>query len=248
MAYHHAMSLVPRRAFLALAAGALVPARALAAVPGGGSGAGDDRLVASALDYRITLERLALVQEEQLHRASGLLERYTDLFARGLVARRDVEDAASAVVAARERLARTRREIAAVETMVAEAEARRRVAALGPSRPGEVREGGGVIRGDGTRGWSLRDLPGIERFFVSRFGRPLPVSALGQTSVHDRLGFDHTQAADVALHPDSAEGRALIGYLLTTGIPFIAYRSAVGGASTGAHVHIGPPSQPVTVR
>jgi hypothetical protein len=47
---------------------------------------------------------------------------------------------------------------------------------------------------------------------------------------------------DVAVHPDSAEGRALIAYLRGNGIPFIAFRSAVPGSATGAHVHIGYPS------
>ena len=47
---------------------------------------------------------------------------------------------------------------------------------------------------------------------------------------------------DVALHPDSNEGRSLLSYLRQGGIPFIAFRSAVPGAATGAHIHIGSPS------
>jgi hypothetical protein len=34
----------------------------------------------------------------------------------------------------------------------------------------------------------------------------------------------------------------LIGYLRQSGIPFIAFRNAVPGAATGAHIHIGKPS------
>jgi hypothetical protein len=68
------------------------------------------------------------------------------------------------------------------------------------------------------------------------------VSAFGQTRLHDRLGFDHHDALDVAVHPDSAEGAALIAWLRASGISFIAFRGAVPGASTGAHVHVGEPS------
>jgi hypothetical protein len=68
------------------------------------------------------------------------------------------------------------------------------------------------------------------------------VSALGQTATHDRMRFDHRDAIDVALHPDSPEGKALIDHLRRSGIPFIAFRNAAAGASTGAHIHIGRPS------
>jgi len=47
---------------------------------------------------------------------------------------------------------------------------------------------------------------------------------------------------DVALHPDSDEGRSLMAYLRRAGIPFIAFRSAMPGSATGAHIHIGLPS------
>jgi hypothetical protein len=44
------------------------------------------------------------------------------------------------------------------------------------------------------------------------------------------------------LHPDSPEGKALIAFLRGNGIPFLAFRSAVAGTATGAHIHIGYPS------
>jgi len=69
------------------------------------------------------------------------------------------------------------------------------------------------------------------------------VSAVGQTETHNQLGFDHREAVDVAVHPDSAEGQALIGYLTSQGVSFIAIRGAIHGSATGAHIHIGPPSK-----
>ena len=68
------------------------------------------------------------------------------------------------------------------------------------------------------------------------------MSALGQTETHTRLGFDHSNALDVALHPDSAEAQSLTGFLRAAGISFIAFRGAVPGSATGAHIHIGAPS------
>ena len=82
----------------------------------------------------------------------------------------------------------------------------------------------------------------MKSFFVSKFGRTLPVSAFGQTRLHSRLGFDHRNSVDVALSPDSAEGRALINKLRTMGVPYIAFRRAIPGIATGAHIHVGRPS------
>ncbi|MFY9608452.1 MAG: hypothetical protein WAU45_07545 [Blastocatellia bacterium] len=82
----------------------------------------------------------------------------------------------------------------------------------------------------------------IKRLFASKFGRTLPVSAFGQTNLHSRLGFDHRNGIDVALHPDSLEGRAFLARLRGLRIPFIAFRRAVPGVATGAHIHVGNPS------
>jgi hypothetical protein len=51
-----------------------------------------------------------------------------------------------------------------------------------------------VIRYNGSASWSPADAGEIANFFQSRFGRPLPVSAMGQSSTHDRMGFDHREA------------------------------------------------------
>jgi hypothetical protein len=82
----------------------------------------------------------------------------------------------------------------------------------------------------------------IKPFFLSKFGRTLPVSAFGQTRLHSRLGFDHRNSVDVALSPDSAAGRALLGKLRGFGVPFITFRKAIPGIATGAHIHVGRPS------
>jgi hypothetical protein len=99
-----------------------------------------------------------------------------------------------------------------------------------------------LTRYQGGASWTIDDVDRIDAFFRERFGRPLPVSALGQSLTHDRLGLDHSEAVDVAVRPDSAEGRALMAHLRAAGIPFIAFRGRITRMSTGAHIHIGPPS------
>jgi hypothetical protein len=47
---------------------------------------------------------------------------------------------------------------------------------------------------------------------------------------------------DVAIHPDDPEGQWLLTYLLENHIPYFAFRHAVPGKATGAHIHIGPQS------
>lgn len=92
---------------------------------------------------------------------------------------------------------------------------------------------------EGTRKWTIADAPKVESFFVSRFNRPLPLTAFGQSELHNRWGLDHRQSMDIGLHPDSVEGKALIRFLIGEGIPFLAFRSSVPGVATGPHIHIG---------
>jgi hypothetical protein len=56
------------------------------------------------------------------------------------------------------------------------------------------------------------------------------------------MGFDHRGRVDVALKPDSREGQWLRKYLQARDIPYLAFRSAIRGVATNAHIHIGPPS------
>lgn len=90
--------------------------------------------------------------------------------------------------------------------------------------------------------WSLADSKKVENFFFTKFRRPLPTSAFGQSDIHDRWGLDHRQGLDVGLHPDSVEGIALVDFLRAEKIPFLVFRQAIPGVATGPHIHIGRPS------
>ena len=106
-----------------------------------------------------------------------------------------------------------------------------------PSTAHEIAE-----RHDGDGVFTSADFAAIEKAFESRFGKPLPVSAMGETAVHRALGFDHRGRVDVALHPDTPEGVWLREYLDAKRIPYFAFRQAVPGKATGAHIHLGPMS------
>ncbi len=113
---------------------------------------------------------------------------------------------------------------------------------LGPLPPGGFDRTASYIRYNGTGAWSLADTSKIAKFFLTHFGHSLPISALGQSPTHDRMSLDHRRAVDVPISPDSVEGRGLMAYLRRNRIPFIAFRRRIPSMSTGAHIHIGPPS------
>ena len=87
--------------------------------------------------------------------------------------------------------------------------------------------------------WSLAEATKVEKFFATKFKRPLPLTAFGQSDLHTRWGLDHRNGMDVGLHPDSVEGRALIEFLRAESIPFLVFRGPVPGVATGPHIHIG---------
>ena len=106
-----------------------------------------------------------------------------------------------------------------------------------PQAAGELAD-----RFDGDGVFNMADFSGVEQAFEKQFAKPLPVSAMGETALHRSLGFDHRGRVDVAIHPDQPEGRWLLEYLTGKRIPYFAFRQAVPGKATGAHIHIGPMS------
>lgn len=103
-----------------------------------------------------------------------------------------------------------------------------------------------VVAGSGN--WKITDSARVEDFFMSRFKRPLPLTAFGQSKLHTRWRLDHRNGMDVGLHPDSLEGKALIKFLISEKIPFLAFRSSVQGVATGPHVHVGNGSHRLPTR
>ena len=95
---------------------------------------------------------------------------------------------------------------------------------------------------DGSGVFTPADLQKVSVAFEAKFFRPLPISADGETATHRAMGFDHRGRVDVALSPDMPEGVWLMKFLETNRIPYFAFRMAVPGKATGAHIHLGPQS------
>jgi hypothetical protein len=94
-------------------------------------------------------------------------------------------------------------------------------------------------RSENNGRWRLADASRVKDFFLTKFNRPLPLSAFGQSDLHTRWGLDHRNGMDVNLHPDSVEGRALIEFLRAESIPFLVFRGPIPGVATGPHIHVG---------
>ena len=186
-------------------------------------------------------EQLAALEREQSRWRAEVIRR-RKLQQDGPGPRDQVHEAEQAFIAALKRLHAARESVVEIDIAITEAvlgEKVNRLPVLPINGYSETRD---LARFNGNFKWSLREAPRIERYFSQTFGRRLPVTAMGQSDTHNRLRFDHRDSMDVALHPDSAEGKTLIAHLRKSGIPFIAFRGAVPGASTGPHIHIGKAS------
>lgn len=205
-------------------------------------------LAGALRQYRESLERLLAMHEQALTRAAERQVTWRELYDRGALSRRELEQGEAAVATAQGKVDEVTRAIAAADQATAEAETMETLAALPPPAMGAHQQTAALSRYQGHAVWSLPSItPKLQQLFLARFGRALPISALGQTPMHDRMGFDHRNALDIAVYPDSLEGQALLEYLRAEGIPFIAYRGAVPGAASGAHIHVGLPSPHISV-
>jgi len=179
-------------------------------------------------------------RDQALLRAEVIRRR--KLFQDGQISKEQVVEAEQLFVGALQRLHTLRGSVTETDIAITEAVLGEKVARMPVLPVNGYSETTELVRFNGGFKWSLKEAPRIEKYFSQTFGRSLPIAAKGQSQTHNRFGFDHRDSMDVALHPDSAEGKALTNQLRKAGIPFIAFRSAVPGASTGPHIHIGRPS------
>jgi hypothetical protein len=193
-------------------------------------------------ESRASAEKLLALHEEEKTKLAAEYERRREFYSQGLISRSELNQAERALAEAIVRVEEDKRWLTESDIAITEASMRDELMRLPDLATGGYSETGTLVRFNGGAAWSLADAPKLEKFFLQTFGRNLPITAFGQTPTHDRLRFDHRNAMDVALHPDSNEGRSLLSYLRQAGIPFIAFRNAVPGAATGAHIHIGNPS------
>jgi len=182
-----------------------------------------------------TLLELEQAQVEKLTKSTDQLRM---LYSEGLIARIELEKSEQELTAAKTRVEETKK----AQELASKAQELAKTKSFVKPTLMRLNSSATVLRS--TAGsWSLSNLSTVQQFFSTRFGRPLPTSTVGQSATHNRMGWNHRNAVDVGLHPDSTEGRALIAYLQNSGIPFLAFRGAIPGVSTGPHIHIGSPSQ-----
>jgi hypothetical protein len=197
-------------------------------------------LISAANNYKKSLETLLALQEADVNSASELVEKRKVLLEQSVISKKELEESERVLGTAQDKVKDTKNKIGEADNLIAEASAEEQLRKLGP---GTYQTTAALIRYNGSASWVITDAAKVQNFFALRFNHALPISAFGQTPVHDQLGFDHHNSIDVALSPDSNEGRTLMEYLRSVGIPFIAFRQAVRGSATGAHIHIGYPSK-----
>lgn len=203
---------------------------------------------------RILIERMKVSREylreslphydQRLAMQTAEVENNRKLYEQNLISRREFENSQQAMTNTKLEAERIRHWIAEDDAALslAEKNVRAEIEALRTLAPNAYEETPSTVRYNGVTPWSPALIAKVAKFFQARFNKELPVSAAGQSLTHDRLGYDHSEAVDVAVSPESREGRGLMAYLRQARIPFLAFRAKVPGVSTGPHIHIGMPS------
>jgi hypothetical protein len=185
-------------------------------------------------------DAMVAAAQHRLDRRQKQLDRMRGLLDTGLVAKNDLQAYADQAA-----FARTERDLAESRARLCHdlGEMARVEQNLHSHREPGRRDGSfTAFHYDGHGTFTPRQYAQVAAAFEHRFAKPLPVSAMGETAVHRALGFDHRGRVDVAVNPDQPEGLWLREYLETHYIPYFAFRAAVPGKATGAHIHIGPES------
>ncbi len=202
-------------------------------------------LVAATKKYRDSLDGLLVALKERERLEAETLAKKQSLIAQGLLVKRDLEPNEQKLTDLRTQMNDTNKRITQADQFMVEIMNLDQLAKNLPKAyqsSGVYYDNTRYIRYTGTVAWSLRGYYQVDSFYQARYRQSLPVSAFGQSDTHNRLGFDHSNSFDVALHPDTAEAQELMSYLRNRGIPFTAFRGAIPGNATGAHLHIGYPS------
>jgi hypothetical protein len=197
-------------------------------------------------EYKASLEKLLDLYKASVKKAEARRDKSKDLFKEGLISRTQFEESEQAVADEELKVAGVQQQMKGAETHIAhtllEIEGEKEIARLRLKPKGGLIQTTSFIRYTGAGSWAISQAGKLEMFFQQTFKRPLPIAVFGQGAIHNRWHLDHRNAMDVSLHPDGAEGQALIDFMRRNGIPFSAFRGAIPGVATGPHIHIGRPS------
>jgi len=197
-------------------------------------------------EYKASLEKLLPLYEKPLLAAAEHFAKSKELFAQGLISKRDLDLSERAVADAKAKIDEVHRQMGAADTQMAEAlvevETEKQIGKGGRLPKGGMIRSTSFIRYNGGGPWSLSQVGMVDSFFRQKFDRPLPIAVLGQGAIHNRWRLDHHNAMDLSLNPEGVEGQAMMEFLRSRGIPFSAFRQAIPGTATGPHIHVGLPS------
>ncbi|MGZ5436252.1 MAG: TolC family protein [Pyrinomonadaceae bacterium] len=197
-------------------------------------------------EYKASLEKLIDLYKASVKKAEVRRDKSKELFKEGLISRTQFEESEQAVADEQLKIAGVQNQMKGAETQISqtllEMEGEKEIARLRLKPKGGLIQTTSFIRYTGAGSWAISQAGKLEMFFQQTFKRPLPIAVFGQGAIHNRWSLDHRNAMDVSLHPDGAEGQALIDFMRRNGIPFSAFRGAIPGVATGPHIHIGRPS------
>lgn len=197
-------------------------------------------------EYKASLEKLLDLYQASVKKAEVRRDKSKELFNEGLISRTQFEESEQALADEQLKFAGVQNQMKGAETQISqtllEMEGEKEIARLRLKPKGGLIQTTSFIRYTGAGSWAISQAGKLEMFFQQTFKRPLPIAVFGQGPIHNRWNLDHRNAMDVSLHPDGAEGQALIDFMRRNGIPFSAFRGAIPGVATGPHIHIGRPS------
>ena len=202
--------------------------------------------VETTKEYKASLEKLLDLYKASVKKAEARRDKSKELFKEGLISKAQFEESEQAVADEQLKIAGVQNQMKGAETQISqtmlEMEGEKEIARLRLKPKGGLIQTTSFIRYTGAGSWAISQAGKLESFFQQTFKRPLPIAVFGQGAIHNRWHLDHRNAMDVSLHPDGAEGQALIDFMRRNGIPFSAFRGAIPGVATGPHIHVGRPS------
>jgi hypothetical protein len=174
-------------------------------------------------------QQLEEAAARRVDRATKALQKTQELVQAGLMPAQALKDPSQAQAWAKSDadIARSRAELVHAVTEMAHAE--ESMAEAAKEKDLEQTDRPAMERFDGNGIFTRAEFDRIKAAFENQFGKPLPVSADGNTAVHKAMGFDHSNRVDVALVPDTPEGVWLRHYLELSAIPYYAFRTFIPG-------------------
>ena len=208
----------------------------------------DDAILAQTLYSSLKIDELRPEQtEEMVQAAQRRVDRQNRLIAgrqklveEGVLAQNELRPQTEELAMRKHTLELAAKRAALLNELIEMAQAEQALESLNANR--YVNERTLMVRYDGDGVFTPANLKAISIAYAKKFNQELPVSAMGQTQVHQTLGFDHRGRVDVGVNPDQPEGVWLRQYLEKARIPYFAFRSAIAGKATAPHIHIGPGS------